>query len=251
MATTGCPQYCYLLAEAKVVAGRLPQREVGAETQPRPLQVKLQQVVLHHVPADHHRRRIQRGPPSTTPRQSAPPLAGTIEFAPNTTHDAASLCSTNSIVGTAGPARVVLHHVTADHHRRFRRHAAVHHAEAERAALGGHHRVRPEHHPRRGLALEHQLDRRHGRAHACARHLAPVVAQLERRHGRHSRDHGRLGRERVGDRLVDGGLQHGVGAHRAQLGATHSLLVDGKQRRVQRHGAAVHFDARQADEVFG
>uniref|UniRef100_A0A0E0DR76 Uncharacterized protein n=1 Tax=Oryza meridionalis TaxID=40149 RepID=A0A0E0DR76_9ORYZ len=189
MATTGCPQYCYLLAEAKVVAGRLPQREVGAETQPRPLQVKLQQVVLHHV--------------------------------------------------------------TADHHRRFRRHAAVHHAEAERAALGGHHRVRPEHHPRRGLALEHQLDRRHGRAHACARHLAPVVAQLERRHGRHSRDHGRLGRERVGDRLVDGGLQHGVGAHRAQLGATHSLLVDGKQRRVQRHGAAVHFDARQADEVFG
>uniref|UniRef100_A0A0E0L2C8 Uncharacterized protein n=1 Tax=Oryza punctata TaxID=4537 RepID=A0A0E0L2C8_ORYPU len=61
---------------------------------------------------------------------------------------------------------VVLHHVTTDHHRRFRRNATVHHAEAERAVLGGHHRVRPEHHPRRGLALEHQLDRRHGRAHA-------------------------------------------------------------------------------------
>ena len=176
----------------EVVTVGLPEQQRGAEPKPRRLQVELQQVVLHHVPADHHRR----------------------------------------------PRRL----------------AAVDHAEAQRPALGGHHRVRPEHHPRRGLVPKDQLDGGHRRAHARAPHLAPVVAQLERRHGRRRRprDHGRLGRERVGDGLVDRGLQHGVGRHRAELGPAHAaaLPVDGQQRGVQRHGAAVHLDARDADEVL-
>jgi hypothetical protein len=176
------------LAEVEVVTIGLPEQQRGAEPEPRRLQVELQQVVLHHVPADHHRR----------------------------------------------PRRL----------------AAVHNAEAQRPALGGHHRVRPEHHPRRGFVPKNQLDGGHGRAHARAPHLAPVIAQLERRQGRRPRDHGRLGRERVGDGLVNGGLQHGVGRHRAELGPAHALPVDGQQRGVQRHGAAVHLDARDADEVL-
>ncbi|XBI61487.1 hypothetical protein VPH35_042274 [Triticum aestivum] len=132
--------------------------------------------------------------------------------------------------------QLVLHLEPPDHHRRRRAPSAasgLHEREARRAAVHLRHGV-AAHHREVRPALQHHVHLRDGVARQRRRQLGRVVAQLERRHGRHlrARAHGAVeGRDegavhvaaelRVGDR---GGE---ADDERAGAGDGHARPVDG------------------------